>query len=122
MALLLIDPDYDLLLDLGAPPGLLEALQEQWQRLAYDPERQEFAARISRRLLPVLSDCLDWDLKPPTPAQLSYAVSIARKLNIEIPAKVLQRRSDMGAFLDANADLIIGSKRFRPRVKSSKSA
>lgn len=122
MALLLIDPDYDLLLDLGAPPGLLEALQEQWQRLAYDPERQEFAAQISRRLLPVLSDCLDWDLKPPTSAQLSYAVSIARKLNIEIPAKVLQRRSDMGAFLDANAELIIGSKRFRPRGKPPKSA
>lgn len=122
MALLLIDPDYDLLLDLGASPGLLEAIQEQWERLAHDPERQEFAARISRRLLPVLSDCLDWDLKPPTSAQVSYAVSIARRLNIEIPAKVLQRRSDMGAFLDANTDLIIGAKRIRPRLKSPKSA
>lgn len=122
MALLLIDPDYDLLLDLGATPGFLEALQEQWQRLGYDPERQEFAARISRRLLPVLSDCLDWDLKPPTSAQVSYAVSIARKLNIEIPAKVLQRRSDMGVFLDTNTDPLIGTKRARSRLKPPRSA
>lgn len=121
MALLLIDPDYDLLLDLGAPSGVLESLQEQWLRLAGDPEREELAARIGARLLPVLSDCLDWDLKPPTSAQVSYAVSLARKLNLEIPARVLQRRSDMGAFLDTNADLIIGSKRTRGRLKSPRS-
>lgn len=122
MALLLIDPDYDLLLDLGAPVGVLESVQEQWLRLAHDPEREEFAARIAARLLPILSDCLDWDLKPPTSAQVSYAVSLARKLNLEIPAKVLQRRSDMGAFLDANANLILGSKRTRGRLKPPKSA
>lgn len=122
MALLLIDPDYDLLLDLSAPAGVLESIHEQWLRLAHDPEREEFAARIAARLLPVLSDCLDWDLKPPTSAQVSYAVSLARKLNLEIPAKVLQRRSDMGAFLDTNADLIPGSKRTRRRIKPTKSA
>lgn len=122
MALLLIDPDYDLLLDLGAPVGVLESVHEQWLRLAHDPEREEFAARIAARLLPVLSDCLDWDLKPPTSAQVSYAVSLARKLNLEIPAKVLQRRSDMGAFLDANANLILGGKHMRGRLKPPKSA
>jgi len=120
MALLLIDPDYDLLLDLDAPVGVLESVQEQWLRLAHEPEREEFAARIAARLLPVLADCLDWDLKPPTSAQVSYAVSLARKLNLEIPAKVLQRRSDMGVFLDANADLILGSKRTRGRRKPTK--
>ncbi|MDX5516898.1 hypothetical protein [Stenotrophomonas sp. RG-453] len=122
MALLLIDPDYDLLLDLGAPAGVLESLHEQWLRLAHNPEREEFAARVAARLLPVLSDSLDWDLKPPTSAQISYAVSIARKLNLEIPAKVLQRRSDMGMFLDANADLILGTKRTRRGLRSSKRA
>jgi len=122
MALLLIDPDYDLLLDLDAPTGVTEAIHEQWMRLAHDPERDEFAARIAARLLPVLSDCLDWDLKPPTSAQVSFAVSLARKLNLEIPAKVLQRRSEMGAFLDANADLILSSKRTRRRFKSPKSS
>lgn len=122
MALLLIDPDYDFLLDLGAPVGVLESVHEQWVRLAHDPEREEFAARISARLLPVLLDCLDWDLKPPTPAQVSYAVSLARKLNLEIPAKVLQRRSDMGAFLDANANLVLGLKRRSSRLITPKSA
>jgi len=67
MALLLIDPDYDFLLDLCAPAGVLESVHEQWVRLAHDPEREEFTARISARLLPVLSDRLDWDLKPPLP-------------------------------------------------------
>ena len=106
MALLLIDPDCDLLIALDATPGLLDSLQEQWTRLNYDPERESFGARLSVRVLPIVADCLDWDLKPPTSAQISYAVSIARKLQLEIPSEVLQRRSDMTEFLDKHCPLL----------------
>lgn len=115
MALLLIDPDYDLLIALDATPGLLESVQEQWSRLRHDPERESFGARLSERVLPILADCLDWDLKPPTSAQISFAVSIAKKLQLEIPSGVLQRRSDMADFLDTHCPLL----RPRPQPKRS---
>lgn len=65
MALLLIDPDCDLLIALDATSGLLDSLKEQWSRLQHDPERESFGTRLSGRILPILADCLDWDLKPP---------------------------------------------------------
>jgi len=106
MALLLIDPDFDLLIALDATPGMLESLREQWSRLQHDPERESFGARLGARFLPVLADCLDWDLKPPTSAQISFAVSIAKKLQLEIPSGVLQRRSDMADFLDQHCPIL----------------
>lgn len=106
MALLLIDPDCDLLIALDAPPGLLESVREQWSRLQHDPERESFGARLSVRVLPILADCLDWDLKPPTNAQISFAVSVAKRLQLEIPSGVLQRRSDMADFLDTHCPLL----------------
>ena len=115
MALLLIDPDCDLLIALDATPGLLESIQEQWSRLRHDPERESFGERLSMRVLPVLADCLDWDLKPPTSAQIYFAVSIARKLQVEIPSGVLQRRSDMTEFLDKHCPLLTA----RPKLKRS---
>lgn len=121
MALLLIDPDCDLLIALDATPGLLESLQEQWSRLQHDPERESFGARLSARVVPILADCLDWDLKPPTNAQISFAVSIAKKLQLEIPAGVLQRRSEMADFLDTHCPLLTArpqSRRSAPRQRS----
>lgn len=102
MALLLINPESDMLLILDAPSGVLAALEEQWRRLAQGAERDAFAARLSRRVAPTIADCLDWDLRPPTDAQVNYAVSVARRLQLEIPSLVLQRRSAMGDFLDAH--------------------
>lgn len=45
---------------------------------------------------------------------------VAKMLNLEIPAKVLQRRSDMGAHLDTNADQVLGSMHTRRRIKPPK--
>lgn len=114
MALLLIDPDCDLFIALDATPGLLESLQEQWSRLQHDPERESFGARLSGRVIPILADCLDWDLKPPTNAQISFAVSIAKKLQLEIPSGVLQRRSDMAEFLDTHCPMLTARPHLRP--------
>lgn len=122
MALLLIDPDCDLLIALDAPPGLLESLQEQWTRLQHDPERESFGARLSGRVLPILADCLDWDLKQPTNAQISFAVSIAKKLQLEIPSGVLQRRSDMADFLDKHCPLLSSRQNLRRSAAGQKTA
>ncbi|WAH62347.1 hypothetical protein [Xanthomonas hortorum] len=118
MALLLIDPDCDLLIALDATSGLLDSLKEQWSRLQHDPERESFGTRLSGRILPILADCLDWDLKPPTNAQISFAVSIAKKLQLEIPAGVLQRRSDMAEFLDMHCPLLLARPQSRRRSTS----
>ncbi|WP_447785262.1 hypothetical protein [Stenotrophomonas bentonitica] len=112
MALLLIDPESDLLLHIELSPGGLAALAEQWTRLNPGSERDAFSARLGKRVAPVIADCLDWDLRPPTDAQINYAVGVAKKLHLEIPALVLQRRSAMGAFLDAHG---VQSQALRPR-------
>ncbi|MCE4518117.1 MULTISPECIES: hypothetical protein [Xanthomonas] len=101
MPLLLLDSELDVLIQFEAPDHVLAALHEQWARLLHEPEREIFVAQVTRRLLPVLLDCLDWDLKTPTPAQISFATSVAKQLGIDLPADVLQRRSAMGEFLDS---------------------
>lgn len=49
-----------------------------------------------------MNESMDWDLKEPTSAQLSYAVLISRKLDIEIPPDALQNRFHMALFIDTH--------------------
>lgn len=63
------------------PPGLI---------------RQRIAERVALSILEIL----DVDLKPPTDAQVSYAIAIARELNVNLPGEALLFRGAMGDFLD----------------------
>ena len=47
---------------------------------------------------------MDWDLKEPTPAQVSYAALISRKLNIPIPSEAEKYRFHMALFIDAYSE------------------
>jgi len=113
MALFLVNPENQMLVLLDAPPGILVAIQEQWQRLSDEGDLTQFTQRLSKRLVPVIADTLDWDLRPPTEAQVTYAVSVARRLSLEIPSEVLQRRSAMGTFLDTHGDPLRSKRRVR---------
>ena len=46
---------------------------------------------------------LDYDLRPPSQAQIQYAVAIPRREGLEIPADVLKKKVAMGKFLDQHA-------------------
>ena len=102
MALILIDPDQDLMLPLPVEPQVAGALLEQYSR-----GDQEKLDRLSRRLAqalgPVIEMYIDWDLRPPSQAQIHYAVAIARAQGIEVPADVFRQRRAMGKFLDQHA-------------------
>src|SRR5262245_15923813 len=104
MSLLLIDVELDLLVELPVAGDLEATLATQWERLRDDTAKDAFARRMASRLVSVVIECLDWDLKPPTPAQITFATSIARQLNVDLPGEVLRHRGAMNAFLDQYGD------------------
>jgi len=104
MALMLIDVELDLLVEVPIAGDLESTLAAQWDRLRDDAAKDAFARRLANRLAPVLTECLDWDLKPPSPAQITFATSISRQLGVELPVDVLRQRGAMNAYLDQHGD------------------
>ena len=100
MPLLLVDMDSDLLVEIPVSESLEEALNIQWERLADEAARNAFGARFGPHLALALGESLDWDLRAPTPAQVTYATAISRALGIALPSEVLRYRGQMNEFLD----------------------
>lgn len=100
MSLYLVNPGVELTLELHISPVLENAVAAQWERIQDRSVRATFVRRIERQLERLLNESMDWDLKEPTPAQLSYAGLIARSLDIEIPADALRNRFHMAIFID----------------------
>jgi hypothetical protein len=79
----------------------LEALRLQIIRLQ---QREVFLGpvceRIGQRISETVLDVLDPDLRPPTDAQVKYALDIARELSVNLPGEALQYRGAMGEFID----------------------
>ncbi len=61
-------------------------------------------ASIVSRLVDVISMVVEDNALPPTEKQVKYAVAIARELQLELPAGVLQFRDAAAAFLDTHAE------------------
>lgn len=100
MALYLVNPGVDLTLELFVAPNMEEAVCIQWERIKDRAIRQTFVRKLEKQLESLLADCMDWDLKEPTPAQLSYAVIISRKLDISVPSEAMKYRFHMALFID----------------------
>ena len=60
------------------------------------------AAALSAHLSDVISAAIESGIAPPSEKQINYAVAIARRLRIEIPAIALQDRAAMHDFIAAN--------------------
>ena len=84
----------------------LEALRFQIQRLN---QREVFLGpvceRIGQRISASVLDVLDPDLRPPTDAQVKFALDIARELSVNLPGEALQYRAAMGDFLTRYSSL-----------------
>lgn len=104
MALLLVDVEFDLLVEVPVAGDLASVFALQWERLRDDAAKEQFSQRFASRVAPILTECLDWDLKPPSPAQVTFATSIARQKGIDLPGDVLRQRGAMTAFLDKYGD------------------
>ena len=101
MPLLLVHPSVDLTLELYVSPALEEAIAIQWERVRQRTVRDTYVKALEYRLQHVLKDCLDWDLKPPTDAQVSYATLLAARHGVSIPPEALSYRFHTAMFIEA---------------------
>jgi len=100
MALYLVNPGVDLTLELYIAPAMEEAVCIQWERVKDKAIRQTFVRKLEKQLERLIAECMDWDLKEPTPAQASYAALISRKLGVSIPSEAMKYRFHMALFID----------------------
>ena len=77
-----------------------EAISIQWERVEDKAIRQTFVRKLEKQLERLIVECMDWDLKQPTPAQASYAALISRKLDVPIPSEAMKYRFHMALFID----------------------
>ena len=103
MALYLVNPGVDLTLELYIAPAMEEAICIQWERVKDKAIRQTFIRKLEKQLDHLIAECMDWDLKEPTPAQESYATLISRKLGISIPSEAMKYRFHMALFIDTHS-------------------
>ena len=100
MPLLLVHPAVDLTLELYVSPALEEAIALQWERVRKRTVRDTYVKALEYRLQDLLRDCLDWDLKPPTDAQVAYATVLAARHGVSVPSEALNYRFHMAMFLE----------------------
>lgn len=119
MPLLLVHPGVDLTLELYVSPALEEAMALQWERVRKRTVRDTYVKALEYRLENLLRDCLDWDLKPPTEAQISYATLLGARHGVSVPSEALSYRFHMAMFLEAWARRPAPSDQVRERPEPS---
>jgi hypothetical protein len=102
MSYFLVAPGLDMSIELFLSDQLERAVALQWERLKDRDARDAFTRRIATQLEALLPDAIDWDIKEPTPAQISYAMAISKELSVAIPPDALRLRGEMHAFLEAH--------------------
>ena len=111
MFFMLLDVDLDVSIDIPLSDMASSIFEAQLVRLADNNRREAFGRQAAARLESALIECFDWDLRPPTPAQVTYATAISRALGIDLPSDVLRLRGAMNTFLSQH------SETFKSRAK-----
>jgi len=106
MALFLVDPSLDLSLELPVSEPIEKALAIQWERLSDRTVREAFCRRMATQLNSVIPESIDWDIKEPTPAQVSFAMVLAKELEVSIPSAALRYRGNMHEFLEKHSQML----------------
>lgn len=100
-----------------------ELLGRQMARCVEQAGLDWFAQWLSRILSAALPDVVDYDLKPPSEAQVNYATAIARALRVSLTPDVLRYRGAMHEFLSMHKDAFDARRKSRsrspPAVESS---
>lgn len=100
VSLYLVDPGLDMSIELFISEPVERALALQWERLKDRSAQDAFCRRMTAQLESVIPESIDWDIKKPTPAQLSYAVVLSKQLGVTIPPEALRYRGTMHEFLE----------------------
>ncbi|WP_342316398.1 hypothetical protein [Lysobacter sp. FW306-1B-D06B] len=105
MYLTLCDDELAVELRLPIKPETAEVLRIQWGCLGSPEDEAAWAERFRIALEPALAEVLDWDLRPPSKAQVAYAVAITKALNINLPGEALLFGGAMWEFLERHVPL-----------------
>lgn len=105
MALYLVDLGQDMSIELFLSESVERALALQWERIKDRTAREAFCRRMASHLESVIPDSIDWDIKEPTSAQVSFAMALSKELDVPVPPEALRFRGSMHEFLEqARAD------------------
>ena len=104
--------------ELVFPESDLELLTRQMSRCVEYGGFELFARWLSNALASSLPDLVDYDLRPPSDAQVKFAMAIARTLGVVLTPDVLRYRGAMHEFLSSHKDAFETRRRARSRVKS----
>ena len=99
MVLMLLDLSRQIAIHIPVSEQTASIFEEQFSRLPDRDARDAYGRRAAPRVEPALLDSLDWDLCPPTAAQISYARAISKGLGVEIPPDAMRIRTRMRNFL-----------------------
>lgn len=97
-----IGEDIDLLMPVPLHADEHWRVSSQLSRLALERENSEYWNTFLHLFRLTLLPGVDNDLKPPTEAQLSYAVAIAKMRGVGIPAEAFSSRVEMSSFIDCH--------------------
>ena len=118
MPLLLVHPAVDLTIELHVPPALEQAIALQWERVRLRTARETYVSALASRMEELLGESLDWDLKPPTDAQMAFARVLAARHGIEVPPEALLNRYQMALFLQTWASRPSAATRYEGALVS----
>jgi len=111
MLLILIDGDRDMSIDFPLSETASSIVAAQWRQMVDPHSREDFGRRAAARIESALLACVDCNLRPPTPAQLSYATAISESLGIEIPQPALRLDVLMRSFISRHEEEFKNCKR-----------
>ena len=97
-------PHIDLDLDLNGE--LIQALAAAMERSNRLHGADAYPRKLAAALAEAVSRTLPSELQPPSPAQMSYAVSISKRLGVDIPKDATLFRGAMHEFTSAYASLL----------------
>lgn len=103
MSFRLVYGDHELSVELPFEPHVEDRVLALLSKKSDRPGLDRAATEFVQGLVTIVTDMLERAPMPPSDKQVQYAVQIARTLNLELPAQVLQLRESMSAFLDEHS-------------------
>lgn len=110
MSFYFVCPGLDFTIEIPLSPLGHEQVLRQVLRAQADGDCTKFRSRLAEELGRILPNVTDWDIRPPTGAQLAYAKSLCNQLGCVLPRAVLVSRYSMQAFISEQALLLKAKK------------
>lgn len=118
MPISLVSETPNLSVDLDVGSDVIQALASSLERSDRLHGADDYRRKLAQAVAEAVGKTLPWELQPPSSAQLSFAASISRRLQVEVPVDAARYRGAMHEFISAHAELMEGDG-YHSRKKSS---